>query len=150
HGIPAYVDKSAFQVGNNLAMTTGRVILTTELFELLQYQPLSADVFARPQLIVPPVVNKFYLVDMAPQQSMVEHMLQNGFQVFAISWKNPNTAYRDFGLDAYVSAILDAIEAVRSVSGSDDTNLHGICGGARIMAALLAYLAAVNQQHLVH
>ena len=88
-GMPAQVDKSPFEVGKNLATSPGTVVFRSEVLELIQYTPTSAEVHARPLLIVPPQINKFYLLDLAPGKSLVEYAVKNGLQVFVISWRNP-------------------------------------------------------------
>ncbi len=141
-GFPAQVDGSKFRVGENLACTPGSVVYRCEMFELLQYRPVTAEVFARPQLLVPPLVNKYYLVDLAPGRSLVEAMLARAGQVFVLSWRNPRPEHCHWGLDRYAEAIVEAIDTVRAVTGMPDVNLHGICGGARVMVMALAALAA--------
>ncbi|SPA44170.1 Poly(3-hydroxyalkanoate) polymerase 1 (PHA polymerase 1) [Cupriavidus taiwanensis] len=148
-GMPAQVDKEAFSVGKNLATTPGAVVFRNELLELIQYAPSTARVHARPQLIVPPQVNKFYVFDLAQGKSMVEYLLAQELQVFIVSWRNPTAAQRDWNLDSYVSALLEAIGAIRDITGSADVNLHGACSGAMTMAALMGYCAASGEK-LVH
>ena len=134
-GMPAQVDKRAFEVGRNIGLTPGSVVFRNDVLELIQYAPTTAQVYARPQLIVPPQINKFYVFDIAPGRSIVEYMLNNGFQTFVVSWRNPTAAQRDWDMDTYVAALLEAIDAVRQITGSDDVNLHGACSGAMTMAA---------------
>jgi polyhydroxyalkanoate synthase len=148
-GMPVQVDKDAFEVGRNLALTPGAVVLRTEVLELIQYRPKTATVHARPHLLVPPQINKYYVFDLAPGKSMIEFLVDSGFQVFAISWRNPGPAQRDWGMDTYASAVLDAIAAVRAITGADDVNLHGACSGAMTMSALMGHLAATGKP-LVH
>jgi polyhydroxyalkanoate synthase len=148
-GMPAQVDPSAFEVGRNLATSPGSVVFSSPVLELIQYAPATETVHARPQLIVPPQINKFYVFDLSPGRSIVEHLAGRGFQVFAVSWRNPSAAQRDWNMDTYVAALLEAIDAVREITGSDDVNLHGACSGAMTMAALMGHLAA-RKQRLVH
>jgi len=150
HGLPAQVEKSSLRIGENMAASRGKVVCKTDLFELIEYAPLTPRIYERPQLLIPPVVNKFYLLDLAPEQSMVEFLLDSQFHTFSIAWRNPSPEHRDWGLDQYVNGILEALHAVLSITGSADVNLHGTCGGARLMAALLGYLAATKQQTLIH
>lgn len=145
-GMPAQVDKKAFQVGRNLAVSPGRVVFRNEVLELIQYAPATPEVFSRPQVIVPPQINKFYVFDLAPGKSIVEYLVNNGFRVFAVSWRNPTPAQRDWGMDTYVQALLEAIDALRDITGSDDLNLHGACSGAMTMSALLGHLAAKRER----
>ncbi|CAG9166178.1 Poly(3-hydroxyalkanoate) polymerase subunit PhaC [Cupriavidus laharis] len=148
-GMPSQVDKGAFRVGKDLAATPGAVVFRNDVLELIQYTPTTANVHARPQLIVPPQVNKFYVFDLAPGKSLVEHLLRNELQVFMVSWRNPTAAHRDWNLDTYVGALVEAIHAIRDITGSPDVNLHGACSGAMTMSALMGYCAARGEK-LVH
>jgi len=104
-GLPSQVDKRPFHVGENLGTTKGAVVFRNEQAELIQYTPQTQRVLATPLLIVPPQINKFYLFDLAPGRSVVEFLLANGIQVFVVSWRNPTTEHRDWGLDTYVNAL---------------------------------------------
>jgi polyhydroxyalkanoate synthase len=148
-GMPAQVDKKAFAVGKNLAVSPGAVVFRNAVLELIQYAPATEQIFGRPQLIVPPQINKFYIFDLAPGKSIIEYLVNGGFQVFAVSWRNPTPEQRDWSMETYVQALLEAITAVREITGSEDVNLHGACSGAMTMSALLAHLAA-KRQRLVH
>jgi len=148
-GMPSQVDMSAFRVGKDLATTPGTVVFRNPVLELIQYTPTTAKVHARPHLIVPPQVNKYYVFDLAPGKSIVEHLLGQEFQVFAVSWRNPTAAEREWNLDTYVGALVEAIHAIRDITGSEDVNLHGACAGAMTMAALMGYCAS-SGQNLVH
>jgi len=118
------------------------VVFRNDLLELIQYAPSTSDVYARPHLIVPPQINKYYIFDLSPGRSIVEFMVKSGFQVFVVSWRNPTPAQRSWDMEAYVAALLQAIEAVRDIADSEDVNLHGACSGAMTMSALLGHLAA--------
>lgn len=148
-GMPAQVDKSKFKVGQNLATTPGAVVFRNPVLELIQYTPTTKKVHARPQIIVPPQINKFYIFDLAPGKSIVEFLVGSGFQVFAVSWRNPGPEHADWDMDTYVAALLEAIDAVRDITGSEDVNLHGACSGAMTMASVMGYLAAKGTP-LVH
>ncbi|HEX4599328.1 MAG TPA: alpha/beta fold hydrolase [Burkholderiaceae bacterium] len=141
-GMPAQVDKRSFRLGENLAVSPGAVVFRNELLELIHYAPSTPDVYARPHLIVPPQINKFYIFDLSPGRSIVEYLVKNGFQVFAVSWRNPTPAQRSWDMEAYVAALLEAIEAVRDIAGSEQVNLHGACSGAMTVSCLLGHLAA--------
>jgi len=141
-GTPAQVDKSGFRVGKNLAATPGAVVFRNDVLELLQYTPVTGNVFAIPIMMVPPVVNKFYMMDMAPGRSLVEYLVEKGFQPFMISWRNPTAAESHWGLDNYVSAMIEAMDAIRDITASPKINVFTICTGGVPMAALLGYLAA--------
>ena len=145
-GMPAQVDKTAFEVGKNLALSPGAVVFRNSVLELIQYAPVTAEVYARPQMIVPPQINKFYIFDLSPGKSIVEYLVKNGFQVFVVSWRNPTAAQSDWDMNTYVAALLAAIAAVRDITGAADVNLHGACSGAMTVAALLGHLAAVRQR----
>ena len=144
--VPQMVDESAFQVGRNLAVTPGAVVLRTELLELIQYRPQTQRVRKVPLLLVPPTINKYYVLDLAPGRSLVEHLVQHGLQVFVISWRNPDARHADWGLDAYVQAVLDALRAVQRVCASERTALVGFCSGGIIASITAAYLAGTGQQ----
>ncbi|WP_200821729.1 alpha/beta fold hydrolase [Caballeronia humi] len=148
HGMPAQVDKSAFQVGRNLATTPGAVVFRNEVLELIQYAPVTSKVHARAHLIVPPQINKFYVFDLSKGKSIVEFLLNSEFQVFAVSWRNPSADQRDWDMDTYVAALIEAITAVREITGSEDVNLHGACSGAMTIAALLGHLAARGEHRV--
>ena len=149
HGMPRQVDTAAFELGRNVALSPGAVVFSNPVLELLQYAPATETVHARPQLIVPPQINKFYIFDLSPGRSLVEHLVQRGMQVFVVSWRNPTAEQRDWDMDTYVAALIEAIEAVREITGSKDVNLHGACSGAMTMAALMGHLAA-RRRKLVH
>jgi polyhydroxyalkanoate synthase len=140
--MPAQVDKSAFKVGVNLALSKGAVVLTTPVLELIQYAPAGACVHARPHLIVPPQINKFYFFDLAPGRSIVEHLTRSHFQVFAISWRNPTAAERDWDMHTYVAAIREAIDAIAEITNSSDVIVHAACSGAMTATVLAGVLAA--------
>ena len=106
-GMPAQVDKGSFVLGNNLATSPGAVVYRGPVLELVQYKPATNNVFARPLMIVPPQINKFYLFDLAPGRSLIEYLVSCGFQVFAVSWRNPTAEQRDWDMDTYVAALLE-------------------------------------------
>jgi len=141
-GMPSQVDKTAFRPGENLAVSPGAVVLRTPVLELIQYAPTSETVHARPHLFVSPEVNKFYVFDLAPGKSMIEYLVRSGFQVFAVSWRNPTREHRDWGMDIYVADLLVAAEVIRDVTRSDDLIVHAACSGGMTAAALAGHLAA--------
>jgi polyhydroxyalkanoate synthase subunit PhaC len=112
-GMPAQVDRTAFQLGKNLALSPGAVVFRNSVLELIQYAPATAEVRERPQVIVPPQINKFYIFDLAPGKSIVEYLVKNGFQVFIVSWRNPTAAQSDWDMDTYVAALLAACSGAR-------------------------------------
>src|SRR5262249_37567926 len=115
-GLPAQVHPRSFAVGKNLATTPGSVVLRTEVMELIQYRPTTDEVHQRPLLIPPPQINKFYVFDLVPEKSIIRYCLEAGLQTFAISWKNPTAAERDFGLDTYVAPLDQPVHAIRHIT----------------------------------
>jgi polyhydroxyalkanoate synthase subunit PhaC len=144
--VPTMVEPDAFQVGTDLAVTPGSVILRTPVFELIQYRPATATVRQVPLLIVPPVINKFYVMDLAPSRSMVEYLVGRGLQVFMISWRNPDARHAEWDLDTYGQAVLDAMDAAARIAGSEQVALAGACSGGIIAAMVAAHLAHAGQQ----
>src|SRR5207237_5551403 len=124
----------AFQVGKDLGISPGAVVFKNEVLELIQYQPTTPQVYSRPLLIVPPQVNKFYVMDLSPGKSIIRYLVESGLQVFAISWRNPTPQQRAWGIEAYDRAILEAMEAVRAITGSPDVNIRGSCLRRRPLA----------------
>jgi polyhydroxyalkanoate synthase len=144
--VPEMVDRSAFEVGRTVAVTPGAVVWRSEVLELLQYRPQTAQVRKLPLLLVPPTINKYYALDLAPGRSLVEYLVQQGQQVFVISWRNPDARHGDWGLGSYVQAVLEALEAVEQVSRADQTALAGVCAGGIIAAITAAHLASTGRQ----
>jgi polyhydroxyalkanoate synthase len=140
------VEPDAFEVGQDLAVTPGAVVLRTPVFELIQYRPATAKVGHVPLLIVPPTINKFYVLDLAPGRSLVEYLVGSGQQVFMISWRNPDARHARWDLDTYGQAVVDALEAVCQITGSDQAALTGVCSGGIIAAMVIAHLAHTGQQ----
>src|SRR5262249_9824651 len=141
-GLPAQVDTRTFAVGKNLATTAGAVVLRNEVMELIQYRPITDEVHQRPLLIAPPPINKFYRFDLLPDKSSIRYGLDGGLQTCAISGKNPTAAERNFGLDTYVAALEEAVDAMRAITGTEDVNIWGSCSGGITTSAFLAHLAA--------
>ena len=141
-GLPAQVDKRPFRVGDNLGATDGAVIFRNDQAELIQYTPRTGQVLSRPLLIVPPQINKFYLFDLASGRSLIEYLLANGIQVFVVSWRNPTADRRDWGLDSYVSTLVELTDVVRSITKSQDLNLVAACSGGITASAMLGHLSA--------
>jgi polyhydroxyalkanoate synthase len=143
-GMPTQVDTRPFVIGENVACTPGAVVHRTELFELLQYRPTTARVRTRPMVIIPPQVNKYYFLDLAPGRSFVEHAVAQGLQVFMVSWRNPTPEQRDWSIDTYLKGMLEAFEVVRSITGSDTVNVTGFCAGGMSLLMLLSHLTATG------
>ena len=133
--IPEMVDGSGFVVGENIAATPGGVVFRNEVLELIQYAPQTEEVYEVPALVVPPTINKFYAIDLAPERSLVEHGVRQGRQMFVISWRNPDSRHASWNLDTYVRAVLDALDAVEEITGSEQTVLGGVCAGG-ILASI--------------
>ena len=127
--IPAMVAPDAFEVGRDLAVSPGAVVRRAEICELIQYEPATPRVHEFPLVIVPPMINKFYVTDLAPGRSIVEYLVAQGHQVFAISWRNPDARHRDWGTDAYGQAIVDALNAARSICGVEKASIFALCSG---------------------
>jgi polyhydroxyalkanoate synthase len=147
-GMPAQVDGRAFRVGENLAVTPGQVVFRSPVLELIQYAPTTATVYERPLVMVPPQINKYYILDLAPRRSLIEYAVARGFQVFAVSWRNPTAAQRDWGLDEYVDALVDATDVARKITGCERLNILGACAGGITTAVLLGHLAALGDDRI--
>ena len=140
-------DESAFEVGRNVATTEGSVVFENELFQLLEYKPLTAKVFERPFLIVPPCINKFYILDLQPENSLIRHAVVEGHRVFVISWKNAGEEIAQRTWDDYIeNAAIRAITVVREITGSEQINTLGFCIGGTILASALAVLEARGER----
>jgi polyhydroxyalkanoate synthase len=144
--VPQTVDGSGFDVGENIAATPGAVVLRTEVLELIQYAPQTDDVYEVPALVVPPTINRFYALDLAPQRSLVEFAVRQGRQMFVISWRNPDSRHASWNLETYVRAVLDALDAVEEITGSARTVLGGVCSGGILASLTAAYLAGIGRQ----
>ncbi|MGI9017649.1 MAG: alpha/beta fold hydrolase [Euzebya sp.] len=140
-GMPSMVDTRPFALGDTVAATKGGVVFRNDVLELIHYTPQTKQVRQRPLVIVPPQINKYYILDLAPDRSLVEYALRHGQQVFMVSWRNPDKDMRDWDLDTYLAATIEAIDAARDITGSADVNLVGVCAGGITTAALLGHLA---------
>jgi poly[(R)-3-hydroxyalkanoate] polymerase subunit PhaC len=145
-GMPSTVDTRPFTIGGNLAVTPGEVVHRSEVFELVQYAPSSETSFTRPLVAIPPQINKYYITDIAPGRSLIEHTVAAGVPYFAVSWRNPTPVQRDWNLETYVLACKEAVQVAGDITGSDDANVLGICAGGITMACLLGHLAATGEQ----
>ncbi len=146
--VPTMVPADAYRVGENLACTPGAVVLRTPVFELVQYAPTTETVHASPLLMVPPTINKFYVMDLAPGRSMIEYFVREGHQVFVMSWRNPDARHRDRGMDAYGQAIVEALEAACAVTGAERAHLLGACSGGILSSMVAAHLAATGRDRI--
>jgi polyhydroxyalkanoate synthase subunit PhaC len=147
--LPATVDTSKFEVGVNLAATPGAVVLRTEAFELIQYQAQTESVREVPLLLVPPTINKYYVLDLAPERSMVEFFVRQGQQVFTISWRNPTEEQRHFNFDTYAGAVLEARDAVAAITGGRSVHLCAACSGGLVAAGAVNDIAATGDDSTV-
>jgi polyhydroxyalkanoate synthase len=147
--VPSMVEPDAFSVGEDLAATPGAVVFRTPVFELIRYTPTTETVRELPLLMVPPTINKYYIADLAPGRSIVEHYVGSGQQVFMMSWRNPDERHAEWGLDTYGQAIIDAMDAVERATGSDRVALQSFCSGGIISAMVLSHLATIGRQDRV-
>jgi polyhydroxyalkanoate synthase len=147
--VPTMVAADAYTVGRDLAVTPGAVVLRTPVFELIQYGPQTETVYPTPLVMVPPTINKFYVMDIAPQRSMIEYFVQQGLQVFVLSWRNPDARHSKWGIDTYAKAVIEALDTATTITGSDSAHLLGACSGGIISAVTAAHLAAIGRPDLV-
>ena len=140
-------DESLFEVGRNVATTAGAVVFENELFQLIEYTPLTAKVHERPLLIVPPCINKFYIMDLQPDNSLVRYAVSQGHRVFMLSWVNADESIGDRTWDDYIEhAVIRAIREVQAISKQDQINTLGFCIGGTLLATALAVLAARGEE----
>jgi polyhydroxyalkanoate synthase subunit PhaC len=145
-GMPSIVDGSAYQVGRDFAVTPGAVVDRDPVGEVIQYAPSTEQVQARPVLIIPPPIGRYYFLDLRPGRSMVEYAVGRGLQTFMLSWRNPTRDQADWTLDTYAGRVLSAIEAVREVTGAPDIDVIGFCAGGILTTLALNHLAALGEQ----
>ena len=140
-------DQSNFEVGRNLALTPGKVVFQNELMQLIQYEPTTPNVLKAPLLIVPPWINKFYILDLAPEKSFVKWCVDEGITVFVISWVNPDATLATKSFEQYMrEGVLTAFDVVKEATGEDKVHAIGYCVGGTLLAITLAYLAANNEE----
>src|SRR5690242_21195760 len=136
-------DMAAFKVGENIAVTPGKVVFQNDLMQLIQYNPTTERVKRRPLLIIPPWINKFYILDLRPKNSFIKWAVDQGHTVFVISWVNPDERLAQKGFDDYmVEGPLAALDAMEKATGEREANVIGYCLGGTLLAATLAYMAA--------
>jgi len=146
-GKVSQTDESGFEVGQNLAQTEGAVVYRNKLFELIQYKPLTDQVYERPFLMVPPCINKYYILDLQPDNSVVRYMVSQGHTVFLVSWKNADASMNQITWDDYVGqGVLEAIRLTQEISQQDKINILGFCVGGTLVSSSLAVLAARKQE----
>ncbi|MFY8085372.1 MAG: PHA/PHB synthase family protein, partial [Rubrivivax sp.] len=149
-GHVSQTDESVFEVGRNVASSEGAVVFENELFQLIEYKPLTAKVHERPMLFVPPCINKYYILDLQPENSVIRYTVEQGHRVFVLSWRNPDESLKDKTWDDYIEhAPIKAIEVVRSITKAETINTLGFCVGGTILSTALAVLAA-RGEHPAH
>jgi polyhydroxyalkanoate synthase subunit PhaC len=142
-------DLSAFEIGRNLAVTQGKVVFQNELIQLIQYAPTTGEVYERPLLIVPPWINKYYILDLVPEKSFVKWAVDQGFTVFLVSWVNPEAKLAQKTFEDYMhEGVLTAVDAVIRQTGRPDINALGYCVGGTLLASTLAYMAAKGDKRI--
>ena len=144
--LPARSSPSEFELGVDVAATPGAVVLRTPMMELIQHETTTPEVQAEPLLIVPSVVNKYYLTDLSPGRSLVEYAVAGGFEAFHMSWINPDVRHRGFGLEGYARGIIEALDAVRAITGASRAHVLGVCAGGQVLTMTLGHLAAIGRQ----
>ena len=142
-GHVSMTDESLFEVGRNVATTEGAVVFENELFQLLEYKPLTTKVFERPFLLVPPCINKSYILDLQPENSLIRYAVEQGHRTFVVSWRNPDDSLAHKTWDDYVEdGVMAAIDVVQNITGAEQINALGFCVGGTILSNALAVLAA--------
>jgi polyhydroxyalkanoate synthase subunit PhaC len=146
-GHVSQTDESVFEVGRNVATTAGSVVFENELFQLIEYKPLTAKVHERPMLFVPPCINKYYILDLQPDNSVIRYTVEQGHRTFVVSWRNPDESLKAKNWDDYIEhGPIAAIRTVQAISGAETINTLGFCVGGTILSTALAVLAARGQQ----
>jgi polyhydroxyalkanoate synthase subunit PhaC len=142
-------DINAFELGKNVATTPGKIVFQNEMLQLIQYSPMTDEVHKKPLLIIPPWINKYYILDLQEKNSLIKWQLEQGYTVFVISWVNPDETLRDKDFEDYVmSGALAAIDAIEQATGEKSLNVIGYCIGGTLLAATLAYMAATNDKRI--
>jgi polyhydroxyalkanoate synthase len=146
-GHVSQTDESVFEVGRNVATSEGSVVFENEFFQLLEYKPLTAKVFERPMLFVPPCINKYYILDLQPENSLIRYTVEQGHRTFVVSWRNPDNTMADKTWDDYIeNGPIEAIRVVQEITGAEQLDTLGFCVGGTILATGLAVLAARGEQ----
>ena len=146
-GYVSMTDMNAFEVGKNVATTEGSVVFENEFFQLLEYKPLTAKVHERPFLFVPPSINKYYILDLQPENSLIRYAVEQGMRTFVVSWRNPDQSCAKQTWDDYIEqAVIKAIEVTREITGAESINALGFCVGGTMLGTALAVLAARGEK----
>jgi polyhydroxyalkanoate synthase subunit PhaC len=140
--IPTMVDPHAYQVGVDLATTPGSVVFRSPILEVIQYRPQTENVREVPLLILPPTINKYYVLDLAPRRSLIEYLVQQGQQVFVVSWRNPDARHSKWGFEEYAEAIVEAFDAVDEITGVGTAHVVAACSGGLLACITAAHRAA--------
>ena len=143
-------DHEAFEVGKNLAITPGKVVFQNDIFQLIQYAPSTDEAHKVPLLIIPPWINKFYILDLVPKKSFISWAVAQGFTVFIVSWVNPNEELSHKTFEDYmIDGVLEAVSAVEKATGEPKVNALGYCVGGTLLASTLAYMAGKGDHRIV-
>ncbi len=146
-GHVSMTDESLFEVGRNVATTEGAVVFENELFQLIEYKPLTAKVFEKPFLLIPPCINKYYILDLQPENSVIRYAVSQGHRTFVVSWRNPDASLAQKTWDNYIEdAAIKAIEVTQAITGAEKINALGFCVGGTILSTALAVLAARGKE----
>jgi polyhydroxyalkanoate synthase len=146
-GHVSQTDESVFEIGRNVATTEGAIVFENELFQLIEYKPLTAKVFERPILFVPPCINKYYILDLQPENSLIRYTVEQGHRVFVLSWRNADDSIKNSTWDQYIGdAAIRAIGVVQEITGAQKINTLGFCVGGTILATALAVLASRGEK----
>jgi polyhydroxyalkanoate synthase len=146
-GHVSMTDESLFEVGKNVATTEGAVVFENEFFQLIEYKPLTAKVYDKPFLLVPPCINKFYILDLQPENSLIRYAVSQGHRTFVVSWRNPDESMAQKTWDDYIEhAAIEAIHTVQAITGAPKINALGFCVGGTILSTALAVLAARGEK----
>jgi len=146
-GAVSQTDESVFEVGRNVATSVGSVVFENELFQLIEYKPLTPKVHERPMLFVPPCINKYYILDLQPENSLIRYTVEQGHRTFVVSWRNPDESMAAFTWDDYIErGPIKAMQVIQEIAGRDDLNVLGFCVGGTIIATALAVLAARGER----
>ncbi len=146
-GHVSMTDESRFEVGQNVATSEGAVVFENELFQLIEYKPLTEQVYERPLLLVPPCINKYYILDLQPDNSLIRYAVAQGHRTFVVSWRNPDESLGHKTWDDYIEdAVIRAIAVTREISGAEQINALGFCVGGTLLGTALAVLAARGEK----
>lgn len=145
HCMPQQIKRDAYTLGKDLAATNGSVVYRNDLLELIQYQPQTAKVHRKPILLIPPQINKYYIFDLSPKNSLLGYLVQQGLQMFVVSWRNPHATNGNWSLETYLMALLEAILAIQEICRSKKIGIISACAGGLTTQVLVGYLAKVKK-----